>query len=114
MLRKSLNTRFLIILAVFAFLVAPGTAPAQQGMIGTIDLMTAKGVAEAKGQWRYHEVVTGTGPQHNEIEPKAHGQFDDSQWEVIQPETLGKPRGPGQYSWCWYRIKVTIPDRVNG
>src|SRR5262245_40002951 len=103
-----------ILLAVLAFLAGPVTSSAQQGMIGTIDLMTAKAVAEVKGEWRYHEELTGTGPKHNEIEPKAHGPFDDSQWEVLQPETLGKPRGPGKYSWCWYRTKVTIPETVNG
>jgi hypothetical protein len=91
-----------------------GAAHAQQGMLGTIDLMTSKGVAEVKGEWRYHQVITGSGLKLNEIEPKAHGQFDDSKWEVLRPETLAKPRGPGKYSWCWYRIKVAIPETVSG
>jgi hypothetical protein len=87
-------------------------ARAQEGLLGKIDLMKSDGVAAVKGEWRYHPVMTGTGPNHNEIEPKAHGALDDSKWEVLQPETLGKPRGPGKYSWCWYRIKVTIPDKL--
>jgi hypothetical protein len=91
-----------------------GQAQAQEGLVGKIDLMTAKGVEAVKGEWRYAEVTTGVGEKNNEIEPKAHGSFDDSKWEVIGPETLGKPRGPGGYSWCWYRIKVTIPDNVGG
>src|SRR5439155_4667373 len=106
--------RLQLVVLVTLGTLASGAAPAQEGMIGKINLMTAKGVAEIKGEWRYHEVMTGTGAQHNEIEPKAHGQFDDSKWEVLAPETLGKPRGPGRYSWCWYRIKVTVPERVNG
>jgi hypothetical protein len=101
--------------AALAWLLAGGSAArAQQGQIGKIDLMTAKGVAEVKGEWRYHEVTTGVGPKKNEIEPKAHGKFDDSKWEVLKPETLKQARGPGKYSWCWYRIRVTIPDRIDG
>ena len=60
------------------------------------------------------DVTTGVGDKGNEIEPKRHGTFDDSKWEVLKPETLGKARGPGGYSWCWYRIKVTIPDEIGG
>src|SRR5262249_29188158 len=67
-----------------------------------------------KGTWRYHEVTTGTGPRKNEIEPKAHGTFDDSKWEVLKPETLKNARGAGGYCWCWYRIRVTLPEKVNG
>lgn len=91
-------------------------APAigQEGLIGKVDLMTKKGVGEVKGEWRYHDVTTGVGPKKNELEPKAHGKFDDSKWDVLEPESLGKARGPGGYSWCWYRIQVTIPDTVEG
>jgi hypothetical protein len=85
-----------------------------KGLIGRIDLATTAGVNAVKGQWRYHEVMTGTGKAKNEIEPKAHGKFDDSRWEALKPETLGKARGPGKYCWCWYRIQVTIPAKVGG
>lgn len=103
-------------MAVWAVGIGSGQAQSQKkdGKIGAIDLMTAKGVEQVKGEWKYHPVMTGVGPQKNEIEPKAHGTFDDSKWEVIGPETLKNPRGPGKYCWCWYRIKVTIPDMVNG
>src|SRR5262245_11024273 len=90
-------------------LAGVSAAPAQTGQIGKIDLMTSKGVEQVKGEWRYHEVITGVGPKKNEIEPKAHGKFDDSKWEILKPETLKQARGPGKYSWCWYRIQVTIP-----
>lgn len=93
--------------------LANARALAQDGLIGKVDLMTSKGVDEVKGEWRYAVVTTGVGQKQNEIEPKAHGTFDDSSWEVLKPETLGKPRGVGGYCWCWYRIKVTIPDKVN-
>src|SRR5262249_5357253 len=87
---------------------------AQEGLIGKIDLATTQGVEAVKGEWRYHEVMTGVGPDKNGIEPKAHGKFDDSKWEVLKPETLRQGRGPGKYSWCWYRIQVTIPDTAGG
>src|SRR5215831_7284270 len=103
-----------ILLATVLVLICVRPVSAQPGQIGTIDLTTTDGVAAVKGEWRYHEVTTGTGPKKNEIEPKAHGKFDDSKWEVLKPETLGKARGPGKYSWCWYRIRVTIPDTIDG
>src|SRR5437667_11521737 len=93
--------------AVLAWLTASASAArAQTGQIGKIDLATSKGVAEVKGAWRYHVVTTGVGPKQNEIEPKAHGKFDDSKWEILKPETLKQGRGPGKYSWCWYRIQI--------
>lgn len=97
--------------AVLALFVC-NVASAQDGAIGKIDLMTKDGVEQVKAQWRYAEITTGVGAKNNELEPKAHGKFDDSKWEVLDPTTLGKGRGPGGYSWCWYRIQVTIPDKV--
>src|SRR5439155_4121266 len=48
-------------------------------------------------------------------EPKAHGKFDDSKWEVVEdPAALKKPFGPGKFSMAWYRITVTIPEAVDG
>lgn len=104
-----------LVLLGFAALLLAGSALAQQadGKLGAIDLMTAKGCEAVKGEWRYAEVMVGVGPKNNEIEPKAHGAFDDSKWEVLKPETLKDARGPGKFSWCWYRIKVTIPEKVD-
>jgi len=101
-------------LAFLLLAFAAGTSPAQDGdgKLGVIDLMTTKGVEAVKGDWRYAEVTTGVGEKKNEVEPKAHGEFDDSKWEVLKPESLKDARGPGKYSWCWYRLKVTIPDKV--
>jgi gluconolactonase len=38
--------------------------------------------------------------------------FDDSRWEVIEPETLAQRRSTGRLCFNWYRINVTIPERV--
>jgi hypothetical protein len=103
-----------ILTVLILALVRPDALSAQEGLIGKINLLSSEDVAAVKGEWRYHTVTTGVGPKKNEIEPRAHGAFDDSSWEVLKPETLGKSRGPGGYCWCWYRIKLTIPDMVAG
>lgn len=91
-----------------------------------IDLRTKDGVSQVKGEWRYSNVkiveVDGVGPPPEKkpvktynIEPKAFGaNFDDSQWEVCEPETLKNPRSTGQVCFCWYRIKITLPEGVEG
>jgi gluconolactonase len=36
----------------------------------------------------------------------------DSKWEVIDPTTLDKRRSAGRLALNWYRIKITVPERV--
>ena len=89
-----------------------------------IDLRTADGVRAVRGEWRYGDVkiveVDGVGPDKKpvktyNIEPKAFGaDFDDGDWEVLDPTTLGKARSTGQVCFCWYRIKVTLPEQAAG
>ena len=65
------------------------------------------------GANRRHLVAFHTGAKKNEIEPKAHGKFDDSSWEALaDPGQLAKPYGPGKFSMSWCRIEVTIPEKV--
>jgi gluconolactonase len=94
----------------------------------TIDLATSAGVALVGGQWRYGDAriveVTAKGPGPDlkpsgapvrtyDIEPKAGGaDFDDSGWPVIAPETLDARRSTGKVCFAWYRIALTIPERV--
>src|SRR5262245_61497921 len=86
MLRLSLRVSACLGLALFL----ASNVGAQEGLIGKIDLMTKEGVQAVKGEWRYHEVTTGVGAKKNELEPKAHGKFDDSKWDVLDPTSLGK------------------------
>ena len=89
-----------------------------------IDLRTAAGADAVKGQWRYHDVKIievegknkdGSPNRTYSYEPKAKGpEFDDSDWEVIEPETLKNARANGQICFCWYRIKVTMPPEAEG
>jgi gluconolactonase len=93
-----------------------------------IDLTTREGTSLTKGVWRYGDVsivqvdFRGPGPEGQptgppvktyDLTPHAGGtDFDDSRWEVIDPDTLSKRRGNGRMSFNWYRINVTIPKRI--
>src|SRR5688500_16591814 len=94
----------------------------------TIDLGSADGVKAVKGEWRYSDTkiieadFRGPGPDKQptgvavktyDYTPHAGGaEFDDSKWEVIVPTTLDQRRGNGRLGFNWYRIKLTIPERI--
>lgn len=96
----------------------------------TVDLTTEAGAALVKGQWRYQDATlqnvdfrlpdvngqpTGAATRTLEILPQAgRSGFDDSAWPVIAPTSLGQRRGNGRVSFNWYRIRVTVPERVDG
>ena len=87
-----------------------------------------EGVRQVKGEWRYSDTkiveVDFTGPGADgqptgapvktyDYTPHAGGaDFDDSRWEAIEPTSLSKRRGYGRLGFNWYRIKLTIPERV--
>jgi gluconolactonase len=108
-----------------ALTAALGIVPAAQAQT-KIDLRTTEGVKLVKGQWRYHDVkiveVDGVGPPPERekiktynIEPHAEKpDYDDSDWEAIDPTTLKNPRANGQVCFCWYRIKITLPESADG
>src|SRR4029079_10872661 len=93
-----------------------------------IDLGLVDGVKTVKGEWRYSDTkivetdFRGPGPDKQptgapvktyDYTPHAGGvAFDDSKWEVIGPTTLDQRRGNGRLGFNWYRIKLTIPERV--
>jgi gluconolactonase len=99
-------------------------APAE----ATIDLATRAGAGLVKGQWRYSDTriieVDFPGPGHDgqptgapgrtyDYTPKAGAaDFDDSQWDVIDPTTLTQRRATGRICFNWYRIAITIPERI--
>jgi gluconolactonase len=94
----------------------------------TIDLGSAEGLRSVKGVWRYSDtkivdaVFRSAGPDKQptgapvktyDYTPHGGGaDFDDSKWEVIGPTTLDQRRGHGRLGFNWYRIKLTIPDRI--
>src|SRR5688572_2738019 len=93
-----------------------------------IDLGSIEGVQAVKGQWRYSDTKiieadfrapgpdkqpTGAPVKTYDYTPHAGGaDFDDSKWEIVSPTTLDQRRGNGRLGFNWYRIKLTIPDRV--
>lgn len=93
-----------------------------------IDLGTAEGVKLLGGAWRYADAkivevdhrqpgpdLKASGPPNRswDVTPKAGGaDFDDSAWPVVDPATLTARRGPGKLSFAWYRIALTVPERV--
>ncbi len=123
-------------LAVAVVLVAAAAADAQRA-VGTVsdrkpdavvDLRSERGVALVKGEWRYHDAsivpvrFRGPGPDLKptgrpldtfDVTPKAGAaSFDDTSWTVVPASRLEERRGSGRLSFNWYRLHVTIPEKV--
>ena len=105
-----------------AVLVSAAGAARAEGK--KIDLRTAEGVKAVQGAWRYSDVkiveATNTGRDGKvlstyDFTPKAEKpDYDDKAWEVLDPASLGQSRAGGKVCFCWYRIKITLPDDVKG
>jgi len=95
-----------------------------------VDLTSDAGAALMHGTWRYADAKiveatfrapdsegqpTGAPVVTNDIVPHAGlADFDDSQWAVIAPTALTARRGNGLVSFNWYRIALTVPERIGG
>ena len=113
-------------------LVSAGGQTIQDPPVGrpdaVIDLASHEGVQLVNGQWRYHEVkivdadsravgpdlkpsgaLTKTYDYAPHAEPIA---FDDSRWEAIDATALDQRRSTAKVCFNWYRINVTIPEKV--
>lgn len=96
--------------------------------LAAIDLRTTEGARMVRGEWRYSDTKiverehhapdangqpTGPAIKTYDYTPHAGGAtFDDSKWEVLDPTTLQKRRSTGRLCFNWYRIHVTIPERI--
>jgi gluconolactonase len=94
----------------------------------SIDLATSAGAAAVQGEWRYHDVSvipvdfksagpdgqpTGAPNQTYDYAPHAGwADFDDSGWDSIAPTSLDERRAGGKLCFNWYRIRLTVPERV--
>lgn len=103
-------------------------APALHG--AELDLLSPAGLELVKGSWRVADAaivpvefrhpgaegqpsseLTGT----YDIEPRAGiAGFDDSAWPVVPPAALAARRGSGKLSFVWYRLHLTLPERLEG
>jgi gluconolactonase len=93
-----------------------------------VDLRTREGAALVGAQWRYSDVTivetkhrepgpdlrpTGAPNRTNDITPYAGAaDFDDSGWEIIEPDELETRRSHGRLAFNWYRTRITLPARV--
>jgi gluconolactonase len=95
-----------------------------------VDLATDLGAAAVRGQWRYSDAkivevehrapgpdlrASGTPNRAYDIAPHAGAaDFDDSSWAMLRPQDVDVRRSNGRLSFGWYRLNVTIPERVAG
>jgi gluconolactonase len=117
-------------------LAAPGVTFAQHAVRrpidgrpdAVVDLRTTEGATLVRGQWRYSDArittVSSKGPGADlrasgapvtaaDLEPRAGvAGYDDSGWQRIAPESLEARRTNGKLAFSWYRITVTVPERV--
>jgi gluconolactonase len=115
----------------FAMTLAPqgkARADANSAAAADIDLTTAAGVQSVQGAWRYSDVElvpathrapdsdgqpTGSSVVTWDYQPRAGTRdFDDSHWQTLDPGGLRERRGHGRLSFNWYRIAITVPQRV--
>jgi len=117
---------------IFAILLL-GTAIFAQDLpagkpTASIDLATVEGAKLVSGQWKYSDTrivetnfnaagsdnqPSGPAVKTYDYEPKAGvAGFDDSKWETVPAVDLQKRRGNGRLSFNWYRIIITIPEKV--
>jgi gluconolactonase len=96
-----------------------------------VDLQTDAGVGLVGGTWRYSDcrveeiefvelgtpadpLGPGTVPNRTyDVVPHAEGvDYDDSAWRTLEPHELQLRLANGRVCFNWYRITVTLPERV--
>jgi gluconolactonase len=106
-------------------------APATRLPVAVVDLQTEEGAALVGGEWRYSDcrveeidfVAVGSpadplGPGDTpnrtyDVLPHAEGaDFDDSAWRMLAPEETQRRLANGRVCFNWYRLRVTIPERI--
>ena len=96
--------------------------------MAVVDLATTEGAALVGATWRYRDAniveaahrapgpdLKPSGPPNRtfDIAPQAGAAaFDDTGWEVIPASSLEQRRSSGRLSFGWYRLDLTIPERV--
>jgi gluconolactonase len=93
-----------------------------------VNLATEEGAALVRGQWRYRDArivevehrspgpdLRPSGPPNRTYDITPHAGvagFDDATWDAIAPKGLEERRSNGRLSFGWYRINITIPEKV--
>jgi gluconolactonase len=134
-MEMQMKVRILSLIAAMGAVLCTVSAGAQSIMDppfgrpdAVIDLATRNGVDLVKGQWRYSDTriievdsrgpgadlkPSGTPNKTYDYTPHAGvADFDDSKWEAIDPTTLDARRSTGKICFNWYRIAVTVPEKI--
>ena len=96
-----------------------------------VDLQAADGLALVGGRWRYSDARVeeidfvalgsaadplGPGDRPNrtyDVLPHAEAAgYDDSAWRVLAPEETQLRLADGRVCFNWYRVAVTVPERL--
>jgi gluconolactonase len=99
--------------------------------VAIVDLQTHDGAALVCGRWRYSDArieevafvalghpddPLGPGVVPNrtyDVVPHAQaGDYDDSDWRELEPQETQLRLANGRVCFNWYRITVTIPERI--
>ncbi|HEX6884676.1 MAG TPA: SMP-30/gluconolactonase/LRE family protein [Planctomycetota bacterium] len=121
-----LSTLALVPLLLAVQAPAPSTPPHVADAI--VDLRTSAGAALVGGTWRVAQAqvievehrdpgpdrkASGAPNRTRDLALKAGARdLDDSGWETVAPEALEERRATGRLSFQWYRLRLTIPERV--
>jgi gluconolactonase len=105
-----------------------GDAPVTGNPVAIVDLRTEPGVRLVQGQWRVRDAkiievdhrapgpdlhASGAPNRTFDITPKAGTpEFDGSGWTPVAAPAVEERRGHGRLSFVWYRLDVTVPERV--
>ena len=91
----------------------------------SVDLMTLPGSATMGAVWKGKEALLVTVPALSDSMPEfkttydvePHAEilgYDDSAWTDIAATDLGARRGGGMVSFYWFRMTLTVPERIGG
>ena len=81
-----------------------------------LNLQDPADLRAVQGQWRFAPGFIPGQPNEGlvsqaEGSPARLPDYDDAGWEVCHDITPGRSRG---FTFAWYRIKVTLPETVQG
>jgi len=122
----------LLLLACLGTAASPAAVPAatapEDQPAASVDLTTSSGAALLSATWRYSDVritntefptadamgqPTGrTAPTYDYAPHAGATDFDDAAWSRVAPERLSERRAAGKLCFNWYRVRLTIPERI--
>lgn len=127
---RPLGIAFLIPLEILSIAAPVAAGPDRSPAVpdAVVDLRTPEGVSLVGGQWRYTDVhivetdnrmpgpdlkPSGERVRTHDIHPRIGTQeFDKAEWQTVDAGALDARRTNGRLAFGWYRLEVTIPERI--